>query len=107
MQFYRHLYFSEGLKKKRGRILSILKKGKFQPDIYLITLSRNEKNQLEIFHSALLWQPAFPQEEIFVVGITKGYEEALELVEEMTREVYNETRGANIRSYILEKEQEE
>lgn len=107
MQFYRHLYLSDGLKKKKGRILSKLKEGKFQLDIYLITLSWNEKNQLDIFHSALLLQPFFPQEHLFVAGITKGYEEALELVEELTMEVYNETKGADIRSYILEKEQEE
>ena len=41
-----------------------------------------------------------------MVGITKGYEEALELVEQITKEVYNETKGADIRSYILNKEQE-
>ena len=38
--------------------------------------------------------------------IAKEYEEALELVEEITKEVYNETKGADIRSYIIKKEQE-
>ena len=42
---------------------------------------------------------------LYVVGITKGYEEAVELVEQIVQEVYDQTGGCNIRSYILEKEQ--
>ena len=38
--------------------------------------------------------------------LQKVIEEALELVEQITKEVYNETKGADIRSYILNKEQE-
>ena len=90
MRYYRYLYLSEGLKKKKDRI----------------TLSCNGNNQLEIWNSVLFLQPSFPQTDHFVVGITKGYEEALELVEQITKEVYNETKGADIRSYILNKEQE-
>ena len=104
MRYYRYLYLSEGLKKKKDRIIAKLEKKKFQMDIYLITLSCN--NQLEIWNSVLFLQPSFPQTDHFVVGITKGYEEALELVEQITKEVYNETKGADIRSYILNKEQE-
>ena len=39
-----------------------------------------------------------------MVGITKGYEEAVELVEQIVQEVYEQTGGCDIRSYILEKE---
>ena len=106
MRYYRYLYLSEGLKKKKDRIIAKLEKKKFQMDIYLITLSCNGNSQLEIWNSVLFLQPSFPQTDHFVVGITKGYEEALELVEQITKEVYNETKGADIRSYILNKEQE-
>ena len=41
-----------------------------------------------------------------MVGIAKGFEEALEILEEIVQNVYNETKGADIRSYILNKEQE-
>ena len=53
-----------------------------------------------------LLQPDFPKKDFFVVGIGKGFEETLELVEEITKEVYNKTKGADIRGYILKKEQE-
>ena len=106
MQFYRKLYISESLEKKKEKIMRRLKTGKLQINVYIIALPSNERNQLEIYNSSLLMQPSFPKDNLFVAGIAKGYEEALELVEEITKEVYNETGGANIRAYIMGKEQE-
>ena len=37
------------------------------------------------------------------MGLTKDFEDALEIVEGITQEVYNETKGADIRSYILKR----
>lgn len=107
MKYYRHLYLSDGLEKKKDKIVRKLQKNKLQYDLYLVTLPETEQNQLEIYNSALFKQPDYPVKELFVIGLAKGYDTALELVEEITRTVYNETKGADIRSYILEKEREE
>ena len=107
MRYYRHLYLGPGIEKKKDRVIRKLEEGKFRPNIHIITLPENERNQLEIYNSVQFLQPGFPRKEYFVVGITSGYDDAIELVEEITKEVYNETRGADIRSYILEKEQED
>lgn len=106
MRFYKHLYIGEGLEKKIGKVKRKLEAGKLQQPLQLIVLAQNPQNHLEIFSSALLLQPSFPKEERFVVGITKSYEEALEYVEKLVQNVYNETMSTDIRSYILEKEQE-
>ena len=79
MQYYRHLYLTEGLKKKKSKIIEKLENNKFQMNIHIVTLANNKQNHLD----------------------------ALEVVEEIVQEVYNETKGADIRSYILRKEQEE
>ena len=42
-----------------------------------------------------------------VIPTTNDSPDAVELVEQIVQEVYNETKGADIRSYILKKEQEE
>ena len=107
MQYYRHLYLMEGLEKKKEKIIRKLEDNKFQPNIHIITLAQNKKNHLEIYNSVLLLQPEYPKDDFFVVGIAKGYDDAVELVEVIAQEVYNETKGADIRSYILKKEQEE
>lgn len=107
MKYYRHLYLAEGLEKKKDKIIKKLDNNKFQVSIHLIVLSKNDKNHLEIINSILLLQPDFPKEDYFVVGITKNYDEALELVEKIAEEVYHETKGTDIRSYIIRKEQED
>ena len=106
MKYYKHLYLSEGLEKKKDKIIQKIEAGKILPGIFLVTLAPDEKNQLEIHRYILLLQPVFHREELFVVGISKDYEGALELVEEIPQEVYNKTKSADIRSYILDREQE-
>lgn len=48
----------------------------------------------------------FSKDDFFVVGIVRGYEAALELVEEIAGKVYEQTGAADIRTYLLEREQE-
>lgn len=106
MRYYKHLYVAESLKKKQKKIISRLNKRKFQLEIHLLVFPETENNQLEIINPNLLLQKNYPEKDYFVVGIAKGFEEALEILEEIVQTVYNETRGADIRSYILNKEQE-
>ena len=106
MRYYKHLYLAEGIRKKE-KVIRKLEKNQLQMNIHIITLSQNEEDQLEIYNSMISLQPEFPHDDFFVVGIAKGYEDAVEMVEEITQEVYNKTKGADIRSYILEREQEE
>lgn len=106
MEYYRYLYLSEKLEKKRDKIIDRLERNRFWPGIHLILLPRNEKNQLEILNAVCLLQPDYPKEGLFVVGITDSFENALEFVEKISQEVYDKTKGLNIRNYILMKEQE-
>ena len=46
------------------------------------------------------------KEDLFVVGIASGYDEALKLVKQITEEVYEETGRTDIRNYLLNKQQE-
>lgn len=106
MRYYRYLYLSESVEKKKDKVIRRLNRRKLQPDIHIIGLPETERNHLEIYACIQLLQPYFPRRVFFVVGIGKGFEETIELVEEITKEVYNETKGADIRGYILKKEQE-
>ena len=106
MKYYSTLYMSEKLIPKKEEIISKLENNTLQFEIYLIVLAKGKQNHLEIFNSVLLIQKTMPKEEVFVVGIANGYQEALELVEKITREVYDVTRGTDIKNYILQKQQE-
>lgn len=101
VEFYRNLYISEQFEKKKEKIMKKLLANKFQTDVYLLTLPHGEQNQLEFFHSMLLKQKVLQRESYFVVGIAAGYEEAVFLVEKITKEVYDETGTTDIKNYIL------
>lgn len=106
MRFYKHLYLPDTLKRKKAKIIKKIEREKMILDLYLIMLAANENDQLEICsYSRLLYLPC-PKQDLLVVGIAKGYDDAIYLVEEIVQEVYNMTEGADIRSYILRKEQE-
>ncbi len=101
MKCYYNLYVSDALCSQKEGILNKIKEHKWQFEKYLIALAKSEKNHLEIYNSVLLVQKAISQEDIFLVGIADSYENALELVEKITQEVYDETKETNIRGYIL------
>lgn len=107
MKYYKHLYIGESLKKKKKKVLLRLEKRKFTPGIYLIALCQTGCSQLEIFDANQLLQKGYPERDYFIVGLAKGFDESTEILEEIVKNVYNETKGADIRSYILNKEQED
>lgn len=106
MKYYHALYMSEELISKKAEILDKLENDKWQIEKYLIVLAKNEKNHLEFFNSVLLIQKSISKDDLFVIGIANGKLGAMELIEKITQEVYDETGGADIRNYILQKQQE-
>lgn len=106
MKYYYALYMDDYVKKNQRKIRNNIEKDKWQLETYMIALTKNEENHLEIFNSALLLQKTITKENLFIVGIACGYLEALELVEKITQEVYDMTSGVDIRNYILQKQQE-
>lgn len=84
MKYYSNLYVSEGLEKKKDKVIARLERRKIQPDLHVILLPECDHNQLEIVNAMYLLQPGYPREGRMVVGIAKGFEEAVELVEEIS-----------------------
>ena len=106
MRFYKYLHVQDELEKKKDKIIKKLKQKKILLSCHVVALSSNPKNQRDIYSSKYLFQPGFPTDELFVVAIVKSHDDALEFVENLVKDVYNETKGTDIRSYILEKEQD-
>lgn len=100
MKLFKKLYVSEYVKHRKEKIIKKLKAGEFPLSYYILVLIEEGENQLEFYNTSLLYQKKLQEEELFVVGIAAGYEEAIYLVEDITREVYEKTGTADIRSYI-------
>lgn len=97
---YCDLYVSGGLKRKKNKILKKLMERIPQPSVYVLTLAQGEQNQLEFYPALLLKQPWYDDADIFVVGIADGYDAAVDLVEEIVREVQKETGDTDIRGFL-------
>ena len=104
--FYCHLYMNENLKKKEAKIKKKLSANKLQPSIYVIAFSQSPQNQLDFFPSLLLKQRIYEDTPLFVVGLADGYDSALELIRQITEEVFTATQSVDIRHYILQKQKE-
>lgn len=103
LKWYKNLYVGDTAKKKIDRIIWKVNHGAGMLDVYLITLPMSEHNQLEIISSSQLLQKPLRRLCPMIVGVACGYGEALDIVFQMTQEVYAATNTANIRAYLEQK----
>ena len=98
LKWHRNHYIGPGIK-NIPRIRRRLEHGKPVPGIYLITLSDNPRNLLEILPALTLIQESAADLCPEIVGIAKGKDEAMDLVTEMIQTIYSETGGFEIKEY--------
>ena len=101
MKYYFNLYWSEEIVGKEKEILNKLGHEKVLLNKYLITMTENDANHLEFFDSVLLKQKLIKRDDLFIIGIAEGYSGALEVVERITQDVYDATKGTDIRHFLL------
>ena len=106
MKYYYNLYVNDSIRENKFRILNRINRGEFVINKYLIVLTKNENNHLEIFDSAFVSQKVVEKEELFIIGLADGYSGALKIVEMIVHEVLQMTGGTNIRKYLLEQQLE-
>lgn len=102
MRWYKQLYIGNKAKEKSKKIISNIKKNKIQIDIFVLTLAINGKDLIDIYPSNVLRQSYYKNQDLLVVGIAKGHDEAIKIVESIVIEVYNATGKYEIRDYILQ-----
>lgn len=103
MRFYKGLYMSPSLQKKRNRVIWSLRTGRPQPLVYVITLAKNN-DLFEIYHSAMLKQKYYRNRENspYIVGLATGYQGAVELTAGILEDVYKITGGCNVKEFFKE-----
>ena len=78
MYIYKDLVTDEACEKSKNKILRKLRMHAGMVDVYLICLANGSDN-FDIYDSACLKQKAFPRDTIYLVGLAKGKESALQL----------------------------
>lgn len=86
--------------KNPDKIRKKLNNGKLVPGIYLLTLSENPSNLMDIIPAAMLIQKSFYGICPRIIGMAKGKDEALEMVRSLINEMYRETGAFETAEYI-------
>ena len=102
LKFAQNLYLGEGIApEKLDKLKKRLNKKPLLANVYLITPARNPADQLDIFDARQLVQPHYKDEELLVLGMASGYEDALQLIERVTGECLKARGDCNLREYLL------
>ena len=102
LTWYSRLYIGNNAKRNVNQVIRRLNARKIVSGIYLVTLASNEKNQLDIIRAYHLVQPVVYRMCPMGVGIASGYEEAVELGIQITKESVEKTGKADLRKYLMQ-----
>ncbi len=103
MRWYKDLYVGYNLLERKRDVIRKIKWGKIQWNVYVITLSENKHDLLEIYPSNVFAQKYYRKSDCVVVGIAYGKEETLDMVKLLIDDCMADTGGVQVREYILKK----
>ena len=85
------LYLGAGAEQHYRRIKWKIMHNIAQVDIFLLVMPLKYEQHLQLVSSAELLQKEWPKDDICVVGIAKGKQEGMDMIEQITSEMYEET----------------
>lgn len=101
LTFYPKLYLGEGIKEtKLDKIKKKLVKNPLLANVYVLTFAQNPADQLEFFDARQLGQRFYDRYPLEIIGIARDYEDALKLVEQITRECLSERGDCRLKEYL-------
>lgn len=91
-EWYEHLYIGEKAGRHRFDILEKIRNKKGLGGIYLIVPASNPANILDIIPAGEIKKEWYEEkQDLFVVGVAKGYDEALEVAGRIVGTLYRTT----------------
>lgn len=98
-----NLYLGEGVnEKKLNKIKRNIRQGRGRFDLYIISLSNNDSDQLDIFHNAMFKQKLYRKFDIRIVGLATSYDEALLVVQGILEDTIEKNGNANMKKYLID-----
>ena len=106
MRFTRRMYLSEGMEKKKDKVIRRLRMRNLARPVYLLALCDYGTERLEILSSAELLQRSYPSEGLLIAGLAGDYEDALDLVRQIAQETLDAGLETDVCSYIRGRERD-
>lgn len=100
IQWAQKLYIGNRIKNKKDKVMASINQREATFNVYCIAFASQPVNLFDIMDVNELLFPHYQKADIRIIGLAKGKEEAIHLVEDMILEVYNETGGFDVRTYF-------
>ena len=107
MRWYRKLYVSEAIGDKAGRIKWKINHNAGTVSVYVIACASNPDNLLDIIPAWQLMQKGYPKKDLKIIGLAKGYDDAIALVQQIVEETDANTGDVDVWSYLKEERRRE
>lgn len=107
MIWYENLYIGKSIPKKNAKIRRLKRKIDQKTcftNAYIIVLCMYGTNLLEIIPARELCQKAYPKQNLYVVGLAKGYGDALETAAWIVADIYKKTGSFEVKRFILQQQ---
>lgn len=102
IRYHHRLYLSNDISEsKLDRIKKKLQNKPLLCAVYLISISRNPADQLEIFAAKQLVQNYYNRYPVYVIGIASDYESAVSLIETIVQECLQARGDCALKEYLL------
>ena len=75
--------------------------------MYVIAFASNPDNLLDIIPAWQLMQKGYPKKDLKIIGLAKGYDDAIALVQQIVEETYANTGDVDVWSYLKEERRRE
>lgn len=95
------LYLGEGIKEKKlDKIKKKLENKPLFSSVYLISISRNASDQLEIYGARQLAWRYYQKNPPYIVGIAGDWQEAVQLVEKIVEDCLRVRGDCELKEYL-------
>lgn len=96
------LYLGDSISgEELDKIKKKLEKNPLLSGVFLIAISNNTSDQLNIFDAKQMIQSYYRKHPPYVIGIAGSWEEAVELVERLVQECLNARGDCSLKEYLL------
>ncbi len=99
MEVYPRLYVGKSVRQP-DKLLLKLKKHAKRIQAYVITLSKNPYDQLEIYNAGYLSQKYYKENPPYIIGIADNYEEAVEIITLIAEETFKARGDCRMKEYL-------
>lgn len=99
LKWQENYYVGEGIKKPEN-VRQKIDQGKMAPGVYLLTLSPNPDNLMEILPAITLVQDTAYRLCPDIIGMAKGKDEAIQLATDILMEAYRQTGTFRVEEYL-------